>query len=615
MRNGFAGVFSREEFWLAAAALAAGLAVAWILRGAPPGQAATLEDDVDAPRSGYRDRLIVAVVVGLLLIALGAFLAVSRGLLWSAPVFALGFGLVLFLIARNRRYRHASPTLRRTIDFSTAFLNASLLAGILLVANVIAFRYGGQPLDLTREETYSLSSQTLNQLQTLDRPVTMTMLYGSGVRASRQRERVVQLLETYKAANPRMINLQSLDQFNDLTRMDELLKRVPELAMIQGGGVAIEHGQGEGSSHVVVRNQDLFLTVPTNPAQGGLNQFASAFSGEDEITTALLRLREGKQTKIAFTVGHGEPSTADLNSRGRGIGFWKARFNKVGCDVVDLNLLNQDIPDDLALLIVVGPKGPFKPDEILKLRSFTDRRKPLLLLLGNTEPTGLDDLLKSFNLSIGKGIVLDSKYVFNGISSMVFAPTQAAVKHAISDPLGPNRGVLVPAAAPIHVVGSGAPGVAAGPPPDPTLLPVAILQTSQYSYAESEPKAVPITFDRKQGDEPGPLAVGIAIADRSVQNGPGAPQQGKPRLVLFSCPAMAENVIQEIERTNLDILMNSAGWLRGRDDTLGIAPKLHVALTLSVDPYLRSRLILVPSVVALLLIIAMGIIVYTARRE
>ena len=41
--------------------LAVGLVVAWILRGAPPGQSSTAEDDAQAPRSGYRDRMIAAV--------------------------------------------------------------------------------------------------------------------------------------------------------------------------------------------------------------------------------------------------------------------------------------------------------------------------------------------------------------------------------------------------------------------------------------------------------------------------------------------------------------------------------------------------------------------------
>ncbi len=78
---------------------------------------------------------------------------------------------------------------------------------------------------------------------------------------------------------------------------------------------------------------------------------------------------------------------------------------------------------------------------------------------------------------------------------------------------------------------------------------------------------------------------------------------------------MAENVFQEIEQTNLDLLMNAASWLRGRPDTLGIAPHAHVAMTLVVDPTLRSRLIVVPTVMAIMSIIAMGTIVYLVRRE
>jgi hypothetical protein len=78
---------------------------------------------------------------------------------------------------------------------------------------------------------------------------------------------------------------------------------------------------------------------------------------------------------------------------------------------------------------------------------------------------------------------------------------------------------------------------------------------------------------------------------------------------------LAENALQEITPANLDLLMNAASWLRGRPDTLGLSPRTHTALTLIVDPQLRSRLILVPTATAAMLIIAMGIIVYISRRE
>jgi gliding motility-associatede transport system auxiliary component len=613
MKLAFPSLFSQEVLWLGAAALAAGLVVAWILRGAPPGQAATAEDDTSAPRSGYRDRMIAGVVVGLLLIVGGAYAALSRGILSSVPIFALGFGVVIFLIARNQRFRHASPSLRRTIDFSTTFLNASLLAGILIVGNVIAFRYGGQPLDMTREGSYSLSTETTALLSSLDRPVKFTLFFGQGSRAGPQRDRVKQLLDAYKSTKPDRVELDSLDPFNDVARYEELAKRVPELELLTGGGVVIEYGTGEAAPHAVVRNQDLFLERWLDPARRSDGR-ASSFNGEDEITTALLRLKEGQKTKVAFSVGHGEPSISDLNPRGRGIGNWRARFNKVGCEVVELNLLSDEIPTELALMIVVGPKSPFKPEEIQKLRSFTDRRKPLLLLLGNSEPSGLDEFLKSYNLSIGKGIIVDRALYLSGNPALVLAPTEPALKHPMIDALGANRAVLLPGAAPIHIAGSGRAGASDAAPVDPALVPVAFLRTSGSSWAESDPTKRPLTLDRNT-DEAGPLLVGVAVAERGATNEPANASSAAHRLVLFSCPAMAENFFQDIERTNLDILMLAAGWLRGRPDTMGIAPKHHIALTLTADPELRQRLILIPSFVALMSIIAMGVIVYTARRE
>ena len=174
---------NRTEIWVGALAVAAFLVLYWTLRGAPPGQSATTEDDDDAPKSGYRDRVVAAVVTGLVLILVGAYVAATRSVPWSLPIFAMGFGLVLALVMVNQRYRHSSPSLRRTIEYSNAILNTALLAGVLIVANVIAFRYGGHVIDLTRERTYSLSSLSMNQIRGLDQPLTFHLIAGRGARA------------------------------------------------------------------------------------------------------------------------------------------------------------------------------------------------------------------------------------------------------------------------------------------------------------------------------------------------------------------------------------------------------------------------------------------------
>jgi hypothetical protein len=604
----------RGEVWIAGAALAAYLVLTWVLRGAAPGKAVEGETDADAPVAGRRERLVFGVAFGLILILAGAFVAVDRGIPWSLPIFALGFGLVLALTRINRRYRHSSPTLRRTVDVSSAFLDLSLLAGVLVVLNVLAFRYGGQPLDLTREGTYSLTKETDKLVKSLDRPVTFTMISGQSPLAERQRVRVEQLLESYRALNTGMIHVSTLNPYEDLARVEELSKRVPELPLLRGGGVLIEYGEDKETPPIVVRNQDMFELPSPRQLRGG-DRFESAFTGEDAITSALVRLRQGKGVKVAFTTGHGEPKPDDMG--GKGLGNWRARLARVGCDVIQLRLDQADIPEDLALLIVVGPADPFRPDELAKIRSYAERGRPILLLLGNEHPSGLDDILKSHNLELGKGIVIDNRSNYNGNWELVVAPSRSDGNHPISAAMAPDRGVLLLRAAPIFIAGqSPRPGTAATNPVDKSLVPTVILRTGRTAWAESDLKTPRPTLDRSAGssDVPSPV-VGVAVSKRQGQPRPGGPAEEQPRLVLFSCPLMAENALQDITPANLDLLMNAASWLRGRPDTLGLSPHTHTALTLGVDPQLRSQLILVPTVTAAMLIIALGIIVYTSRRE
>jgi hypothetical protein len=596
--------FAQTEVWVGALALAAFLVLYWALRGAPIGQTPREEaDEGEGPGAGYRDRVVAAMVAGLLLIVAGAFIAMSRSVSWSLPVFALGFGLVLTLIAVNRRYRHSSPTLRRTVALSDATLTAALVAGILIVANVLAFRYGGRPLDFTRERIYSLSSQSLNLLKDLERDVTFTVFFGASPQAMRQLERVQQLLELYKAANPRRVRIEYVNPFRDLEKIDALKKRVPGVETIEGGGVVVEYGEGEAADRVVVRTSDLF-EIPRTGRGADLDRFVSEFKGEDAVTTALTRLREGKRAKVAITTGHGEPSTTELDPRKSGIGLWSTRLNATGFDVVPLNLIREEVPAETSLVLIVSPQSPFQPQEVARLKAFADQGGPVLVLVGGPEKTGLEDFLRSYNVEIGPGVVVDPLLNYMRRPPLVFAPVLGQIHHPIVDPLT-NRAVLVPNAAPINIVQAGP-----GQMVNRTLVPTAILRTTREAWAETDPASR--RLERDQKDTPGPLNVAVAVAERPE---PGSGRPGKPRLVVFSSRFVGDNIFLEIEPTNLDVLMNSIHWLRGRSELSGIAPKTHTALTLAADPVLRVRLVLVPTMMAVLLIIGLGIVTYVARRE
>ncbi len=589
---------NRIDVWVGGLALVAFLVLYWALRGAPIGQA-TEEADEDAPGAGYRDRVVAAVIAGLLLVVAGAYVALARSVPWSLPLFALGFGLVLTLIQVNRRHRHGSPTLRRTIAFSDTVLTTTLLVGVLIVANVLAFKYGGPALDFTRERSFTLSSLTLNQLKSLSRPVTFTSFSGESPRALRQADRVGQLLDLYKAADPSRIRLERVS-YRDREKIESLIKRVPDLALT-GGGVLIEYGEGKTADRVVVRNGDLFGGPPPGtPADPS----ATTFLGEDAITSALIRLREAKKSRVAFTSGHGEPSPGEFDPRKPGLGLWRSRLTSTGSETFELNLRHEEIAPETALVIVASPKSPFQAEEVARLRAYADRGGQLLVIVGSSEKTGLEEFLGSFHVEVGPGQVVDSRWNYNRRVQIVFAPIVGAIRHPIVDSLA-NRAVLLPFAAPIRIRSASS----TGPPVNPRALSVPILRTSGESWVETDldvPKF-------GEGDERGPLIVGVAVADRPK---PGAPaEEVLPRLVLLSSRYVADNQSLELEPTNLDLLMNAVNWLRGRPELRGIAPKTHVALALTADPSMRLRLVLVPTMMAMLVIIGLGVTTYMARRE
>ena len=53
----------RSDTWIVGSALAVFLVLTWVLRGASVLQAGEAEEDADAPRAGYRDRIVTGVVV------------------------------------------------------------------------------------------------------------------------------------------------------------------------------------------------------------------------------------------------------------------------------------------------------------------------------------------------------------------------------------------------------------------------------------------------------------------------------------------------------------------------------------------------------------------------
>jgi hypothetical protein len=590
---------TRGEVWVGLLTLAGFLISSWWLRGAPLGQPLA-EPAGPGERGlppGRGERIAWSASFGLTLVIMGALIAAAAGVPWSLPAFGLGYWLLTRSIGRAREHRHESPAMRRVAKHGATALTASLIAGIAIVANVLAFKYGARPIDFTSSKVHSLASLTANQARGLTRPLEFTIFHGQDPRAGLRLDQLVQLLDLYRAENPAMVKVGRVDRYTDRAEFEELAKGYPDVAMTPNGGVLIRYGEGKSAEHAVLSNYDIFAPV------AGLKSSTTeiAFGGEDAIASAIARLTSGDNPRILMTTGHGEQAPESIELSRPGAGLLRSRLESQGFKVETVNLIGDEIPDEAAAVIVAGPRQQFQPEEVAKLRAYLVRGGHAIFLLGG-EPVGLDDLLAAYQVRIGKEQILDPAYSVRGRPNLVLVPIPSAPDHPITEPLA-NQAIFLPDANPLEIVDA----------KNPKMMTQAILRTSPSSWAESDPSGPPRRDEGK--DQPGPITVGVAVSQSAQEPKPG--ERGtppEPRLVAISCQLAGENAALANMPANQDLLLNSIAWLRGKPETIGIPPRIQTTLQITENPAILSRILYVPTLLSLATILAAGGVAYRLRR-
>ncbi len=598
----------RTEMMILGLAVSLFLAFYWLVRGAPIGQSAPAEPS-EAPSTGFRDRAAAFAVLGLILVLAGAYVAVAYGIPWSLLPFGVGYALIFRTISKYSSYRHVSPSLRRTVEFAQTSLRFTLLAGLLLIVNIFAFKYGGNPIDFTHDEAFTLSTLSSGRMQKLERTLHMTLVLGRDESARRSRDRVRQLADLYKRENPSKIEIKELAAFNpnQAADLDDIMKRNPDLMMSRGDAVVLEYGEGASAGRSVIPVVDLLqLATPGAPTAEG--RLATAFRGEDAITSTVARFIEGKRTIVGFTSGHGEPSLDQVDPREMGLGLWKSRLASLGAVATDLNLVKEGVPAEVSLVVIVWPKAAFSESELEHLKKYLASGKPMIVVTNAQNLGGLQGLLAMHNITFDAGRILDPEWNAARQMDQIVTPPITIPEHPIIAALG-KQSFLFPVASPLSVIGSAPLRQGESKPQvNPAIIAAPFLRTSPRSWSET--KEGSYQFDAGV-DAKGPLVVGMAAMER-VEAINGA--KPKPRLVVFSSPYMALNTTLRNDPANMDLLMNAVEWLKGKEESLGVAPKVHTAVLFTADPSLRTKLHLVPTIISVVLIVGFGVLLYLARR-
>jgi ABC-type uncharacterized transport system involved in gliding motility auxiliary subunit len=519
-------------------------------------------------------RVPLAAVGGLGLLLAGAFALVAGE--FSVPsrlALAVGILLLGMYVAIDPGKAWGALRSRESVHGSNAVLVSVAFIGILVVANVVGNRFH-QRWDLTAQRDFSLSDATLKQLRELPAPVHATAFFSGSLRDKQKTE---DLLKEYEARSDGKLTWEMVDTFLDPVR--------PRMEGINVDG-----------------------TIRFRWTDGREGKQDTITSDEAHITTALIKLVAPTPMKIYYVIGHGERELEKFDDEG--FSDLKTQIQADNFVVETLNLLaTGQVPGDAAAIIIAAPKSAFQEPELNAIKSYLDGKGRMILMVDPFQPeSNAEEIIKRWDLTIGKGVVLDPLSSLQGSPSTLIVAERYGM-HSIVRDLGGQMTVM-PFTTNIEIPNMMKRSV------DVNSLAQSYNDRSWVETARDRPAA----FDEGE-DKKGPLTLAVAVEE--VENPPAEDlppgfedpnKRVKNRAVIIGTSEMGINGLIKQPVGNRDFILNSLNWVTQTDQLISARPRIEERRSLFLTP-MQSNFVFFSSFLFFpLLLLGAGAFMWWIRR-
>ena len=414
-----------------------------------------------------------------------------------------------------------------------------VVIGIIALIDYLSVKHSKR-FDLSENEIYSLSSQTVNILKNLDREIAVLAFMQEGD----TRIRPKRLFEEYRYHTSKF-SWEFID---------------PDKSPL----MAEKYGIKQYGTYI----------VEEKGVEKGRKEGVTGLLSEDSLTNALIRVLSDKRKKVYFVKGHGEK---DINGSGsNGYGEAKVSLLKENFLVETLLLGSlKQVPEDADVLIVAGPEKDLFGSELDMLGKYIDDGGNLLFMV---DPFTVKDTLKFLNgygVYPSNDIIVDKfSRAFGGDYLMPAVGTYSE-EHSITREFGLIT--IYPLARSIKTNLSGVERIQA------KNLAFTLPGTWGETSREKVERGI-ASMDEKE-DNVGPLVVAVAVeVDPKKAHGDkeeveldshGHPLHIKESKGLMVVIGDSDFVADPYIGSggNRDFFMNVVEWLAGDEDKIAIRPR------------------------------------------
>jgi ABC-type uncharacterized transport system involved in gliding motility auxiliary subunit len=502
----------------------------------------------------------------IFLIPLGVLCLLCGGLLWALGgsyqtyaqvVWIAGAVLIALFILLDPERVKAAVTGRSVRYGSNAVLMSLIFLGILILINYLAAS-NDERLDLTADQRYSLSGQTIDILDGLKEPVHVIGFFGRSEKTPQ--DEMDDLLTEYTRRSD-MISYEFVD---------------PD----SRPGLAREY---EVSSYRTL----VFL-------KGDKRQNSTDVPNEQTITSGILKVSRDEAKKVYFLTGHGERDPNDFTDGGYGsVGKALERDNYI---VDKLNLAVTDtVPADCSVLVVPEPETELLPEEVERVEAYFGGGGSALITGDVIKVDAANSILEVMGIRLENDFVLDLTNSMLGDASTPVASRYPF--HLITENLPMT---FFPGAVSITELTPGT----------KNLTVRALLMTSADSWAETNLEGEEVAFDEGE-DRKGPVTLGVAVERETKDENDN--YTTVPQLVVFGDSDFASNAAFT-SLGNGDLFVNSVNWLAAEEELISIRPNPEQPRMAMLTTLQRNLILLVSLILIPLAILVAGAVVWWRRR-
>lgn len=454
-------------------------------------------------------------------------------------IYAVWAGFALVVLYSLGQWREVAAYFRRRNARYGAVATVGVIAAIavLVAVNYLAAREHKR-WDLTANQRFTLSDQTVNLLKGLQAPVKF-LVFGRTTDFDRFRAR----LDEY-AYQSKQVQVEYIDA-------DRRPVETRNYNITEYGTVVVEY---MGRREQVKSNE------------------------EQDLTNALIKVLNPQHRKVYFLAGHGEKDPTSGDER-IGYSAVDASLKQDNYEVASLVLAQtRTVPADATEVVIAGPKTDLLESEVQPLRDYLAKGGKLLVLLDPPDdlkqpasPASLPNLtglLHDWGFDVPPSVVVDLSGLTNVATFAVAAPPYPP--HGITERF--NLLTVFPMARAV---------LPAKDAPDGR-VPQSFAQTGARSWAETTFSQLENTdalaLEPEKGDIAGPVSIAAAVSAPVAGVQPTAGETGAEakvpdtRVVVIGDSDFAENAYIGAQG-NRDLFMNTVNWVAGQENLISIRPR------------------------------------------